>query len=277
MAGVALELRALRYFVAVKESGSISGAAKRCYVAQPSISSALQQLEDHVGRPLFVRHSRGVRATEAAEQLYPLAKQLLGQASAIKELFADVEHKTTYRLGVVSGLGVSRMSNLLKQFTNVNPHMELTLVPPEQDCDARIINEPTLNEAETFVPMWRESFCVAIPVAHPLSLVSELTLAQLEGIGFIQRTPCEAWPQLQVALDERQINLDIRARIRTIEYAVGLVNAGLGCALLPDYREIVEGREMVMKPIVDLPISRSIGLAFATKSDITQSLTKLVT
>ncbi len=271
-----MDLRSLRYFVAVKERGSISAAAKQCYVAQPSISSALAQLESDIGQPLFLRHTRGVTATEAAERLYPLAKQLLGQASAIKQVFADAGHKSNYYLGVVNGLGVARMSGLLKQFTNANPNMELTLVAPDQECDARIINQTMVKPGETFVPMWQESFAVAMPMSHPLSLHSQIGLVDLQGLAFIQRTPCEAWQQLQSALAHHQINLDIRARIRTIEYAVGLVQAGVACALLPDYREIKQGREIVMKGLADLVLQRDIGLAYERESPITHSLLQLV-
>lgn len=271
-----MDLRALKYFVAVKETGSISGASKQCFVAQPSISSSLMQLEETVGRQLFVRHTRGVTATEAGEKLYPLAKQLLGQASALKELFVQETQKTPFKLGLVRGLGVRRMSELLKRFTSKHKDVELTLVPPEDECDARIINKPMMNPNETFISMWQEEFSVAIPHGHPLGLKNELLLKDLQDIPFIQRTPCESWEQLEQALLENKVSLDIRAKIQTVEYAVGLVNAGVGCALLPDYIEIDKHQEFVFRHIEDATISRHIGLAFEQPSAITQSLQKLV-
>ena len=82
-----MDLRALKYFIAVYEQKSFSGAAKSCFVAQPSISSAISQLRINIKCvQLFTRHARGVAATEHAEKLYPLAKGLHGQADAIKQL-----------------------------------------------------------------------------------------------------------------------------------------------------------------------------------------------
>lgn len=272
-----MDLRALRYFVAVKETGSISGASKVCFVAQPSISSSLQQLERSIGTQLFLRHTRGVSATEAAEKLYPQAKQLLAQADALKNMFTHETSKIRFRLGLVRGLGVARMSDILQKFTSSNPNIELVLVPPDEDCDARIISKRLARSSERFIPMWHEEFSVAIPSNHSLTLQKSVSLQDLQDVAFIQRTPCEAWEQLQDALVTSNIKLDIRANIQTIEYAVGLVNAGVGCALLPDYIETLNQHSLVRKHIADLPLSRLVGLAFEQKSPIVESLRQLVT
>ena len=58
-----MDLKALSYFVAVFEKKSISGAAKSCFIAQPSISAAIKQLEESLNNQLFTRHARGVQAT----------------------------------------------------------------------------------------------------------------------------------------------------------------------------------------------------------------------
>ena len=84
-----MDLKALAYFIAVYEKKSISAAAKACFIAQPSISSAIKQLEQSLKNQLFTRHARGVLPTDAGNQLYPLAKQLLGQADAIKSVFDE--------------------------------------------------------------------------------------------------------------------------------------------------------------------------------------------
>ena len=100
-----MDLRALKYFVAVVENGSFSAAAKVCYIAQPSISSAISQLESELKQQLFIRHTRGIEVTEHGDKLYPLAVQLLGQAAAIKQSFIKVQDKSTFLLGVTRGLG----------------------------------------------------------------------------------------------------------------------------------------------------------------------------
>ena len=271
-----MDLRALRYFIAVFETGSISAASKRCYIAQPSISSSLKQLEDTLGKPLFVRHTRGVAATEHGKELYPVAKQLLGQADAIKDLFRKQRAKHPYRLGLTMGLGADRMSHILKRFTSQNDSMELTLVPTDENCDARIINTDDVLEQEHFIPMWTERYSLTMPVSHPLSLKSKIQLHDLQDLPFIQRTPCEGWEQLRNKITEIGIQPDIRAKIHTIEYALGLVKAGVGCALIPDSTEVHGHGELVHKYIQGIDLSRRIGLAYKHDSELTRSLVDIL-
>ena len=83
-----MDLKSLHYFVSVYEKRSISAAAKTCFIAQPSISAAIHLLEQSLKTSLFIRHARGVTPTDTGERLYPLAKQMLGQADAIKNLYS---------------------------------------------------------------------------------------------------------------------------------------------------------------------------------------------
>jgi DNA-binding transcriptional LysR family regulator len=272
-----MDLRALDYFIAIYERGSLSAASKAKYIAQPSISASLKQLEQSLSSTLFIRHARGVKATAAGEQLYPLAKQLLGQAEAIGELFSDKSAKLPFRLGLTKGLGVERMSKLLKQFTTAVDALELTLVDPQDDCDARIISKDLLRPKETFVPMWQEDYQLAMPINHALRLKGQITLKDLSDIAFIQRSPCEGWALLNKALQDAHIKLDVRARIQTIEYAEGLVRAGLGCAFIPVLMDGPQQQDIIFRALQGVKLSRDIGLAFRQSSNTVDILTGVVT
>jgi DNA-binding transcriptional LysR family regulator len=271
-----VDLRALEYFVSIYEAGSLSAASKKKFVAQPSISSSLKLLEDSLSTSLFVRHARGVQATHAGEQLYPLAKQLLGQATAIRDVFSTDTTKTPFRLGLIKGLGVARMSDLLGRFTRSVDSLELTLVSQDEPCQARIISRDLLLNTENFVPMWQEEYQMAIPLSHPLALIEGLNIIDLQGLAFVQRSPCEGWAYLKQALDKANVRLDTRAKIQTIEYALGLVKAGLGCAFIPVSDDIIKDKDIHFKLINDLSISREIGLGFTHESDTVQVLKELV-
>ena len=271
-----MDLRALGYFIAVYETGSLSAASKAKYIAQPSISASIKQLENMLSCHLFIRHARGVVPTEAGEQLYPLAKQLLGQAKAIGELFNDKSAKLPFRLGLVKGLGVERMSKLLKQFTSAVNALELTLVAPEDNCDGRIINKDLLLPQETFIPMWQEQYQLAMPLNHALRLQKNLSLKDLSGMAFIQRTPCEGWNLFSKKLQDAKINLDIRARIQTIEYAMGLVRAGLGCAFIPVSLDNAQGHDIVYRHLPGVSLKREIGLAYTQNSATVATLKDIV-
>ena len=196
-----MDLRALEYFVSIYETGSLSAASKKKFVAQPSISSSLKLLEHSLTTSLFVRHARGVQATHAGEQLYPLAKQLLEQAAAIRDAFSTDTTKTPFRLGLIKSLGVARMSDLLGRFTRSVDSLELTLVSQDEPCQARIISRDLLLNNEQFVPMWQEEYQLAIPLHHPLALIDSINIMELQDLAFVQRSPCEGWVYLQQALN----------------------------------------------------------------------------
>jgi DNA-binding transcriptional LysR family regulator len=271
-----VDLKALRYFIAVYEKKSISAAAKACFIAQPSISSAIKHLEETLSNQLFTRHARGVKPTEAGKQLYPLAKQLLGQAEAIKSVFVEKQRIIPFRLGLIRALGVDRMSLLLKEFTNCIEGIELTLVGPDGDCDARIITQRYVASKEQFQPMWQDEYVLVLPTNHPLSLNSAITLEDFQNLPLIQRTPCEAWDKLADTLRAADIEITIRAKIQTMEYALGLVKAGVGCALLPNVPQIMQEQDVVFKTVEGIDLSRLIGLAYQLESAPVQILKGLV-
>ena len=80
---------------------------------------------------------------------------------------------------------------------------------------------------------------------------------------------------MKQALNDAQVKVDIRARIQTIEYALGLVKAGLGCAFIPVSDDIIQDKNIHFKQINDLSISREIGLAYTQTSDIVKALQAL--
>jgi DNA-binding transcriptional LysR family regulator len=270
-----VDLRALEYFVTTYETGSLSAASKKKFVAQPSISASLKQLEHSLSTSLFIRHARGVQATHAGEQLYPLAKQLLGQATAIRDAFSTDTTKTPFRLGLIKGLGVSRMSDLLGRFTRSVDSLELTLVSQDEPCQARIISRDLQLNNEQFIPMWQEEYQLAIPLDHALGLIDNINILDLQDVTFVQRSPCEGWTYLKKALNTGNVRIDIRAKIQTIEYALGLVKAGLGCTFIPVSEAIVKDKNIHFKPIKDLCISREIGLGYTDMSDAVNVLQAL--
>ncbi|QSX30706.1 MULTISPECIES: LysR family transcriptional regulator [Shewanella] len=256
-----MNLKSLNYFVVVLEKGSISAAAKHCYIAQPSISAAISQLESELNTQLFHRHGKGITPTDAGMRLYPLARRLLNESRAIQSLFAKQEIQVPFRLGLIRSLGVQRMSMLLKEFTAACPDMDLTLVEPTEDSDARIITTSDLGINESFLPMWHDTYVLAIPPSMSLGLKSAVRLEDLHQQPFIHRAPCEALTSLQQLLDMEGIKLQVRARIQTVEYAVGLVAAGLGIALVPAIPALLEQQDIVFRPLADIELKRTVGLA----------------
>lgn len=270
-----MDVRQLSYFIAVYEQGSISAAARQCCITQPSLSTAIRQLEQELGVILFTRLPKGVSPTDDADKLYGHAGRLISQVNSIKASFVQPVKKVQFKLGLIRALGVERMSQLLREFSLLVDGLELHLVEPTEQCDARIITAAQLNAGEVFEPIWHDSYMLAIPPASPLMLKSSIALADFENLALIKRTPCDAWNSLYPELGRRNIKPDIRADIQTIEYALGLVSAGIGCALVPDFYNLNQRSDVLLKNIDELALQRTIGLAYRRTND-TQPLKILI-
>jgi DNA-binding transcriptional LysR family regulator len=270
-----MDTRQLAYFVAVYEQRSISAAARQLDIAQPSVSSALQQLEQQLGTLLFIRLPKGVQPTEDAERLYVQACQLLSQMQALQASFNKPAKRLLFRLGLVKALGVERMSQLLKEFNSQLPGLELHLVEPDEPCDARIINIRQLRAGELYQNLWTDSYLLALPAQHPLCTQPEIQLSDFKKLPLIKRTPCEAWDQVALALSKANIKPQIRANIHTIEYAIALVGAGIGCALLPDFEMQKFRPDLQYRAIQGPALRRELVLAF-DKNQQHQSAVKLL-
>jgi DNA-binding transcriptional LysR family regulator len=132
-----VELRHLRYFVAVAEMGSVSRAAEKLFIAQPPLSTQIKQLEDEVGVKLLIRYSRGVRLTTAGAAFLGEAKDLLARSERAKRL---ARHNGSalggaVRIGYVPSAGHTVLPRLLRQIRQLRPDGEIDvceMITPQQ-------------------------------------------------------------------------------------------------------------------------------------------------
>jgi len=250
-----MELRELRYFLAVYETGSVTAAARRCFISQPSISAALAALERELETILFVRHRKGVAATAAADALYGRARRLVDDALSLKALFEPLP-AARLTLGLMRSLDIPRTLTILKPLTE-SPEVRVSLVEANAPCDARIVSRAMAGEAEAFMPLWSEAYVVALPPRHDLRFKAALTLADLEGLPLVARCNCEN------AADTADLGYrpDIAAVATTEEWAIALVEAGIGATVLPE-GVVPADTTAVIRPISDLKLRREVGLAY---------------
>ena len=124
-----MDLKQLRYFVTVVETGSISAAARKLYMTQPPLSARMQALEQELGCPLLERGARRVELTDAGRRLYERAKTLLElEQTAREEVRACADPAGgVLRLGVVSSVAGEMVPRWLTAFTRQMPGVQLRL------------------------------------------------------------------------------------------------------------------------------------------------------
>jgi DNA-binding transcriptional LysR family regulator len=252
-----MDIRSLRYFVAVYEERNLTAAARRCFISQPSVSAAVQSLEQDLETKLFIRHKKGMSPTAAAEQLYPAARRMIGEAEGLRALFRQPAPKRVLTLGLMKSLDIARTMELIRPVTGI-ADLHLRLVDAGEACDARFVSKSLLKKRETFLPLWTERYVVALPSAHPLAAKAKLRASDLAGAALVARCHCEHSELFARA----GAPLETSAIAQTEEWALALVAAGVGIAFLPEgVARDADG--VVTREIADVDLAREVGLAYA--------------
>ncbi len=124
-----MNLTQLKYFISVCEAGTVSAAAERVHIAQPSLSNAIKEMEEEFGVKLFYRQHRGMVRTSEGERLYKMAKELLSRAEQTENIMKDMgRQRKILRLGVPPMIGSVVLPEIYREFLSENPdiHIEIT-------------------------------------------------------------------------------------------------------------------------------------------------------
>ncbi|MDH6234142.1 DNA-binding transcriptional LysR family regulator [Mesorhizobium soli] len=242
-----MQLRHLRTFVAVADTLNFTRAAERIHLSQSSVTEQVQTLEADIGARLFDRSRKGITLTPAGERLLGYAAELLKLAEEAQSAVtgaSDVSGSLT--IGGLETLCTARLSQLLAEFHRRHPTVELTLRTADSsglrsgirsgDLDVGFIFGQAMAgldlQSETVM---QEDLLVILPAGHrlagrleagPEDLAEDVFLVTQEGCVY-RRMFDEAFAQ---SLPERPKLVGEFASIGSIR---GLVDAGLGCALVP--------------------------------------------
>jgi len=262
-----MDIRELRYFAAVFQERNLTAAARRCFISQPSISAAITNLEEELGTTLFIRHKKGVAPTRSAEQFHSVARRIIDDADAARNLFRTPSARHALTLGLMRTLDMPRTIALLKPLTSASD-VALRLVGIHEAADARIISKSMINADEHFIPLWVDRYVAALPPSHPLTLKDKLRTSDFAGVAMIDRCHCEqseffsrsAQPRKTVAIAESE------------DWAMALVAAGVGVAIVPE--GVARANPDVAVREIEVEVKRQVGLGYSAvrpASDVLQN------
>ncbi|MBO1334183.1 LysR family transcriptional regulator [Streptomyces sp. VRA16 Mangrove soil] len=205
-----MELRQVKYFVAVAEELHFGRAAERLHIVQPTVSQQVRRLEREFGLELFDRTSRSVRLTGAGRAFLPHARAILAAERAAAEAMDGVraEQETTLRVGTNVGLGL-RLDGVLTVLSERAPQLLVELVSGpgatrlqqvrDGELDATFLRGPDADPDPApgleLLPLWRDVLVAALPAAHPLAGRDRVDLADLAELP-LRIAPRAAHPAL---------------------------------------------------------------------------------
>lgn len=174
--------RELLYVKTIADEKSITGAARKLYVAQPSLSQALQKLEDQIGTPLFKRTTGGLTLTYAGERYYYMACQILKMYENFEIEVSDINNLKTGRIhfGITNHLGMLLLPQTMKRFQEICPFVEVQVAEDTTailekrllsgELDFLVMHAPAQTQ-ETRIQyeiLQRDPFVVVLSPDHPL-------------------------------------------------------------------------------------------------------------
>lgn len=243
-----MELRHLRYFVAVAETGNLSRAAQKLFIAQPPLSLQIRQLEEELGTPLFTRHPKGVRLTAAGESLLPEVRQLLAHAGGLAERLRGEGNGEggAITLGYVPSASATVLPGLVRALRRAHPKVTIglrELISEEQiealvsgHIDAGIARSAPRHARLAVACRMPDPFCLALPATQARALAGPLPLGEYAAEPFVAFTRHRgpAWFDRSIHLcSQAGFSPRIRYEASTVHGVLDLVGAGLGVALVP--------------------------------------------
>ena len=243
-----LDLRKLRYFVAVAEHQHFGRAAEQLYIAQPVLSRQIRSLERDLGCTLFVRTTRSVELTPAGQKLFDEAHGVLASVDSVVRRVHEVD-RGVQRLVVAFTPGL-HVSPAIREFGTLHPDVQIELFQSkwwEQDAplrdgraDVGYLRRPFDDAGLRTVTIGCESKVACLPVTHPLARRKKLRMADLDG---------------EFILDAQT------RRTSSVEEKFELIASGHGIALVP--RTVAESysrADLVNLPVTDLDPVETLSL-----------------
>lgn len=223
-----MELRALRYFLASFEEGSVSSAARKCNVAQPSVSQAVQKLEVELQTKLFTRSVQGLSPTPAGIALAGRARAILAEVAEIKAGAGKGKTpQAIVRLFIHPTIAMRKIVPILQKL-GAGGKIDLRLTMEQSEADLAIVPGEGHGREQ---PLWSERYDLLVAAADPLATRENIQLVDLVGIRLIARCACER-PQM---LPTDIVKPNIVAQVHDEESVIALVSAGIGASIVPGY------------------------------------------
>ncbi len=270
-----IDLRLLRFFIAIFEERNITSAAQRCHVSQPSLSSGLKQLEEELGGPLFERSKKGVVALDSAHYLYPLAVKLVKEAGELPGLFKQKAARQKLKVAVMPDLSQRRLAGLLTRINEAVERLDIELVDYHSTADCRLTLDALKREDEVFMPLWSEDYVLCVPKGHYLAQKELVEPEDLNGYDFIECPPCEAHQQTIGLLACADMSLNLVAKAEHKSQVMSLVLAGFGISFLPD--GLVEDEPRLELVRFNGPrMYRRIGLCYPSHQTLNPVISQLI-
>jgi LysR family hydrogen peroxide-inducible transcriptional activator len=241
-----VNLRDLRYLVAVAEHRHFGRAAESCFVSQPTLSTQLKKLEETLGVVLFERSNRRVMLTPEGEQIVQQTQRILVEVNSLTALSEQLRDPMggDLRVGIIPTMAPYLLPKVLVPLRQAFPNLRIQLTEGQTvnisrmlkhgELDATLLALPLGEENVEEIALFDEPFVLAVPAAHPKADLAYVTCDDLEGeeVLLLEDGHCFRDQALEVCQTHRGIESKSYSAT-SLETLRQLVSAGVGVTLIP--------------------------------------------
>jgi len=283
-----MELRHLRYFVAVAEAGSLTVAAARKHTSQPSLSRQIRDLEDEIGVQLLTRRARGIELTPAGRAFLEHARSVLSQVEAATESARRVAHpvKPCFSIGFLTGHELTWMPEAIKILRDELPNIDVMISSQYSPLLAEGLSKGKIDAAflrrERGVPdlafrlLVKEPLMVTLPSDHELAALKAISPKDLVGETFV--IVSNTAPVLRGVIDNylkrSGVKITPAHEADHVTMGMSLIASTRGVGLLPAYAQNFLPSSITGRPLKgDAPtVELVLGYKKSNKSPILKLL-----
>jgi len=281
-----LELNQIKYFLNLADTLNFTEAAMRSGVSQPTLTRAIQRLEQELGGPLVYRDGKDSRLTALGRDI---RAEFAAIADSEQRVLAISLNRIRGRrerltLGIVNTIAPALITGFVAHALGQMPMLELVLQPVAHDegmerllggqIDGCFCSDPVAgNNKLATVEMFRERLLLAMAQGHPLASHASVSLADLSEQPYLDRVQCEFRSRVIQHLRDRAIIMVPRLRSEREDLIQQAVAEGAGVCMLPERSAIVAG--LTLRPVETLDLSRTIAFQSISGSGTAMALRQL--
>ncbi len=273
-----MELRHLRYFVAVAEELSFTRAAERLHVSQPPLSQQIKQLEEEVQSQLFDRSRRWVRLTRAGRLFLDHARQVLEEVErAVLAARRTTGSESELSVASTTWTNLTAVSRILRCFCEAHRAIRIEVQTLNSMLQVRAVKARTVDVGFMFPPpaddaleiarLVRYPLVVALPTNHRLAARAELSPGDLAGESYVMLA-ADVAPAYGAIVSKywERVGVSIRERLKVDQAhaLIDLVAAGAGFALVPSSVQECEKQRIVCRRVHPAPPELELALVWAS-------------
>jgi len=266
-----MEMHQIRYFLAAARTLNFTRAAEECHVAQPSLTRAIQQLEEELGGDLFRRERKLSHLTDLGQRMLPLMQQCFDMAQGAKSLASAVKRGevASLRLALSHTIDISLLVPFLSELNRAFNGLELKFLRGNgieiaeklKQGDAELGIAGPLDESWARFDVWplfTESFSLVVNAKHRLAGKPAVDLDELTQERLLLRPYCEQAEQLTAFLRSRNITSAHTHELSSERDLLSLLEANIGVAVVP--RSVEIPATLTRLPINELSLNRTVYL-----------------